>query len=430
MEIYSIPFEDQFIVYRPLLRLAFVGNSAMAEYALADRSARPRRPASAADKFLRKIGFDSADPEPPSPWVPSNEHRPTTAVLLMTSACNLRCSYCYARAGEHTRQDMNENLARKVVDTCYENAKSLGRDRFELAFHGGGEPTVNWKVLRSTVDYARGKDLPCEITMATNGMWSERRRQFILENFTGLSLSLDGVREVQDAQRPMTDGRGSFDKVMGAVHALDEAGLPYGIRMTATTESFARLPESMEFLCSETNCQVFQVEPCYTSSRGEYGDLTASEANSFVRGFLEAFQLTAAAGRTLFYSGARPWVLASSFCRAPEDALVVTPEGDVVTCFETHDRRHPLTESFRIGSATPTEVRIDPAALRKFADGQNARRAKCQGCFCYRHCGGDCALRCASTLDTDRTRCWINREITRELLAWYIAAGDGVWNGA
>jgi len=144
---------------------------------------------------------------------------------------------------------------------------------------------------------------------------------------------------------------------------------------------------------------------------------------------MEAFEIAARAGRTLLYSGARPWLLLGAFCRAPEEALAVTPEGELTPCFETHDRRHPLLDRFAIGHATPRGVTVDQSLVQSFAARQEQRRARCRGCFCYWHCGGDCASRCASSPGPLRVRCQVNRAITRDLLAWYLAAGDGVWQG-
>lgn len=428
VELYAMPFEEQFILYRPLRRLAFLGNRAMVRY-VQERAAGARPAGGEVDRFLQAISFWEPDPPPPEPWVPLGVHHPTMAVLLMTSACNLRCTYCYAHSGEGTLRRMSAALAQRAIDTAHKNARALGHEKFSLAFHGGGEPTMNWEVLRGAVEYAKTKDLPCEITMATNGLWSDRQRAFILRHFTGLSLSFDGIRKVQDAQRPRADGSGSFDAVMETIYALDRSALPYGIRMTATAESFVQMPESVAFLCQETQCQRTQVEPCYTSGRGGYSDPNPEQAEAFTRAFLQAFETASKAGRTLFYSGARPWVVAGSFCRAPEDSLVVTPEGDVVTCFETHGRRHPLISRFTIGCASPSGIVVDPEALSVFAAGQRERRAACAGCFCTWHCGGDCATRCMSSPAENRGRCQVNRDITRELLAWYIAAGGGVWRG-
>lgn len=430
MDIHWIPFEGKFIVYRPLKRLAFVANAALLrriEQRLAGQFPAPAE----SDAFLEQIGFWEPDPAPPELWCPGSQgHRPTTATLLLTSACNLRCTYCYARGGEDTSYRMSWPLAQRVIDTAYENARAFGRDEFGLALHGGGEPTLNWEVLEAAVRYARAKDMPCHISMASNGVWSQRQQHFILDHFDGLSISFDGIREVQDTQRPRASGRGSFSAVLRTIRALDGSRLRYGVRLTATPATFERLAEGIALLCSRTDCQVMQVEPAYSGQRGIYADPTPEQGAAFVNGFMGAFEIAMRHERTLFYSGARPWVIASAFCRAPEEALVVTPEGDVVTCFETHDRRHSATASFTIGEATPEAVRIAPNRVAAFAVAQEERRSGCRSCFCYWHCGGDCASRCTATAESRRGRCDVNRAISREIIAWYIAAGGGVWRGA
>jgi uncharacterized protein len=430
VELYAIPFRGRFLLYRPLLGLAFAANGALVRH-VRDRLSRPARPgSSAADRFLEDIGFWQPDPPPPRPWAPAGEHRPTTAVLLLTSACNLRCTYCYARGGEDPRYNLDPALARKVVDAACDNARSLGRDRFAVAFHGGGEPTVRWDVLAGAVAHARSRELPCAISMATNGVWSRAKRRFIVEHFDELSISFDGVQPVQDAQRPRSDGRGSFGAVLETLEALDENGLRYGIRMTATPGSFPRMAESVAFLCRTTGCRVFQIEPAFSDRRGGHADPSPGLARAFVRAFRAAHRVAAAEGRLVFYSGARPWAVGGDFCRAAEDALVVTPEGDLVTCFETHDRRHPLIGQLTIGRATPGGLEIDAARLGALARRRRARRAGCRGCFCFWHCAGDCEVRRLGATGPRSGRCLVNRWLCRELLAAAIADSGGVWRAA
>lgn len=420
MEIYVIPFEGRYLVYRPLIHLAFVANQSLVEKIRQSMDGRPSPARDAADELLEAIGFWRPDSPPPDPGWPA-EHRPTQAVLLMTGACNLRCVYCYARGGEDPRLRMSLPLARTVIDQACENARLAGQGFFGLAFHGGGEPTLSWKVMTGAVEHARRKELPCRISMATNGVWGRSQRRFILEHFDELSVSFDGIPSVQNAQRPRPDGSGSFDAVMETLQELDRKRLPYGIRMTAIPESFGELPASVAFLCAETGCRLFQVEPSFSGERGRYAPPGPRQAESFVEAFLAAHQIASDAGRTLFYSGARPWLQTCSFCRAPMEALVVTPEGDVVTCFETCDRRHSLISRFTIGHAAPGSVRIDLERLRSFAADQQSRRTECAGCFCYWHCAGDCGPRRLAE-EGSSTRCWINRSLTSALLARSISA--------
>jgi uncharacterized protein len=98
----------------------------------------------------------------------------------MTNACNLRCTYCYARGGEEQNLWMTFPLAKVAIDAAHENARARGQQYFAISLHGGGEPTLNWKVLTAAVRHALGKDLPCHISMATNGVWGKDKRDFIL----------------------------------------------------------------------------------------------------------------------------------------------------------------------------------------------------------------------------------------------------------
>jgi uncharacterized protein len=424
---HAIPFNDRFIIYRPRLPLAFIGNQALVRY-IERRLSDAVPPAADIEAFLDPMGFWTADPAPPADWAPSEPHLPTTAVLLMTSECNLRCTYCYADGGAGPHLAMTSGIARRVIDAACDNAAARGDKGFELAFHGGGEPTALWPVFTEAVAHAKGKALACDISLTTNGMWNATQRDFILAHVNGVSLSYDGLPAVQDRQRPTPDGRGSAERVLANIGAMDEAGLDYGIRLTATAESFAELPAGIEYLCRQTACRHFQIEPAFNQARGGYADPRSAGAEAFVAGFLAAYEVACEHGRSLKYSGARPGMMTGAFCRAPEHAIVATPEGDLVTCFEVCSRRHPFIAHFTVGSVDEEGVHFDPAALARYAAAQPGRRDRCRGCFCEWQCGGDCAAKCLAS-GNGEGRCQVNRDITRELLGWEIARCDGVWRG-
>jgi uncharacterized protein len=381
--------------------------------------------------FLHSAEFLKPDPPPPPP--PDPTYRPTTAVLLLTNRCNLRCTYCYACGGEGPARDLSLELAKMAIDHAYQNATELGRPHFELTFHGGGEPVQAWETLQEATAYARSKDLSCRISMVTNGVWTARQREWILHNLDGLSISFDGRHETQDRQRPFPSGRGSFKAVMRTIEALDKAEFSYGIRMTATAPWRGRLPEDVRFICQETGCPAMQVEPAFNTRRGEHQGPTQEESEEFVDAFMEAFEIAHRAGRRLTYSGARPWLLAPTFCTAPYGALVVNAAGNLVTCYEVTDESHPLAELSTVGHIADSRVVVDQPARSAFLAYLEEKRAACRDCFCYWHCAGDCYTRSfyaqASSREGANPRCVMNQEITARILLWYIMAGDGVWMG-
>ena len=98
----------------------------------------------------------------------------TNLTLFLTTACNLRCTYCYASAGDTPLRSMSLETACRGVDYVAANAAATESRRFTMVYHGGGEPTVNWSTLTRSFDYAQAKadelDLDLTAASATNGV--------------------------------------------------------------------------------------------------------------------------------------------------------------------------------------------------------------------------------------------------------------------
>lgn len=436
MELYTIPIPGapgRFILYRPRLGLAFVGNRALAALvegaAAGHTDALDRAPEVRA--FLESLAFFS--PDPPDLPPPGGTFRPCTAVLLLTNQCQLRCTYCYAAAGEAARQELPPELGYAAIDQVCQNALDRGQAYFEVTFHGGGEPTFAWGTLQACTAYARQKALPAKITMVSNGVWSPAQTAWILDNLDGVTISMDGAPHTQDRQRPLLSGQGSSGLVLPSIAALDARRFDYGIRMTATAP-WENLPEGVSFICDHTACRNMQVEPAFNLKRGGHHRPDPSEAEGFARAYLQAAEIAATHGRHLSYSGARLGMITNAFCTAPYDALIVNANGDLVTCYEVASPAHALSGMSIIGHIVEGRVQINTAARDHLHHLMAERRAVCQGCFCYYSCAGDCYAR-SFTNEPDGHqrrdgRCLINQHLTRELLLHRLAENGGIWQAA
>jgi uncharacterized protein len=426
---YTMPFAGKAIIYRPRRHLAFAGNGALARYISDRENAKTGKTDPQIERFLEEIGFDRPGLDCQIPKLDA-QMRPTGAVLLMTNRCNLRCIYCYANAGaEPRRVEMTWPTAKAAIDFVLDNARLAGAEPPSLTFHGGGEPTVHWELLVRAVEYAKAIQPRTRISMSSNGVWSEAQRRFVCRNFTDVSLSMDGVPDVQDRQRPRAGGLASAAQVRQSIRALDEAGIDYGIRMTVLPQSVGQLVDGVRLICQDTKARAIQVEPTFTSRRGHYADIDEGFADAFSEHFMEAWRVGRAANRQVYFSGARPWVIASMFCQAPLKAAVVTADGRLVTCFEVFSELSPLAGGFTVGRVRDGRVEYDPTSLQAFLDAQQHRRRECVECFCYWHCCGDCATRRPNGHDSGQGRCRATRNITLSLLLAYMEEGGGLWLG-
>lgn len=420
--------EARFVIYRPLTGLAFVGNRALANAATRAAGHTPPAPLPPdVDAFFRDAGFYA--PDPPAPPPAAAPFRPTTAVLLLTNRCQLRCTYCYAAAGARPAETLSPALGCAAIDAVVAAAQAAGRDRFELSLHGGGEPTLAWATLQACIAHARAQPLPAYISLTSNGVWSARRRAWLLDHVDAFSLSLDGRPATQDRRRPFAGGRGSSAIVLDTARAVDAAGKPYGIRMTATAP-WDDIPDDVAYLVRHTACPSFQIEPAFNETRGGHNAGTAAEWQAFAAAFIAAFHVARGHGRRLIYSGARVDTVTTTFCQAPYQALIVNPGGRLVTCYEVADDHHGLAALSVIGQMAGGQAEIDDAARDRLHSLMARRRAVCGDCPCYWSCAGDCYAR---TFGPDGgaslvygPRCDANRAITGQLLLAEIAAGGGI----
>jgi uncharacterized protein len=432
VEFYTIPITDtagpqKYILFRPLLGLALVGNQALIDL-VRDNSRELRSDSTDAVTFLRKAGFFEPDPTPPTSA--NDPYQPTIGVLLLTNQCQLRCVYCYAGAGDLPTQELSFELGRAVIDEVCKNAQETGQTQFSISFHGGGEPTKAWKVMKKCTEYARQKPITSSISLTSNGIWSARQTDWIVANLNGISLSIDGAPDTQNRQRPLREGGGSSKLSMHSAAELDQRSFPYGIRMTATAP-WSNLPDDVRYLVENTSCQSLQVEPAFNTGRVGHGRPGDEDSAEFIDAVLEAYDVAQKAGRKFHYAGSRLGWVSDVFCTAPYNALIVNPTGDLVACYEVTDHDHPLIHLSTFGRVENGEIKVDVEARQRLHSLMAERRAACKECFCYWSCAGNCYTRAFIPGETGHqlrdNLCVISRTLTEKLLLRKIAENGGVW---
>ncbi|MBX3278399.1 MAG: radical SAM protein [Acidobacteria bacterium] len=438
-ELFTIPLEDdRYLVYAPLHRAAFVANGRVVNL-LADIKEGCFDPAEDPDgslvELLRRIEILDAPPAQPPVTGFDGDPEPTSVTLFLTTACNLRCTYCYASAGDTPTKHMPLEVARRGIDFVAGNAAKKGLQGFEVLYHGGGEPAVNWRVLVDSFDYARGKAAALGIDVrgasASNGVLGDAQIDWIIANLHSVNISFDGLPSAHDKHRLTVLGQGSSHLVMHTIRRFDEAGFPYGLRVTVTRDQIAHLPDSIEFICANFRVESIQVEPAY--QLGRWASAPSAETDEFIAAYREAQARAHARDRAISYSAARVGLLTNHFCGVSQDTFALSPDGNVSSCYEVFSEDNSWAKFFFYGAPEPEsgKYRFNLPVLNKLRGLSVEHREFCRGCFARWSCAGDCFHK-ALTINGEgefqgSDRCHITRELTKDQILEKIALSGGLF---
>lgn len=357
---------------------------------------------------------------------------PNGITLFLTTKCSLGCTYCYASANERPSV-MSWETAKAALDWILDHTQARGRDQMLVMFHGGGEVTVAFDLLKRAVAYARHEGAARGIRVTTsaglNGVMRGPMLEWVIANIDDATVSIDGLPEIHNAQRPLVNGKDSFDIVAGALRRMDEAGFHYGLRVTVTRASVGRLAEAVEFMCRQFKSPAIQLEPVSSSGRAREQDAIAPDPQEFITQFRAAREIGRRHGREIKYSGARFGTITNGFCQSSDDLLAVTPEGMLSGCYEVGQRADPRADLFFYGRLDQQrrDLELDMKKVIRLRTLSVEHKSGCETCFCRWSCAGECSAKLAQDGDAWRTgyssRCTINRALTLDQMKDYL---DGV----
>ena len=316
--------------------------------------------------------------------------------LHIAHDCNLRCEYCFAAKGDfgQGRKLMPLETAKKAIDFLLENSGT--RRNLELDFFGG-EPLMNFDVVKETVAYARSKEKEYgknfRFTVTTNGLLlDDDKIDFINREMSNVVLSIDGRPQINDQLRVTPNGKGSYDAIVPKYQRLVEArgDKDYYVRGTFTrlnpdfTEDVLHLYElgfdqiSIEPVVSDPNLPYALTEEDIPAVFAEYEKLAKTIIDlkkkgskiNFFHFMLDLDQGPCAIKRL-------------RGCGCGNEYVAVTPEGDIYPCHQFVGM-----DGWKIGSLHGEP--IDRERKAEFA-GSNVYSIKdCRECWARFYCSGGC----------------------------------------
>ena len=326
------------------------------------------------------------------------ERKTVVKALCMHIAhdCNLACRYCFAEEGEYhgRRAMMSYEVGKKALDFLIANSGS--RRNLEVDFFGG-EPLMNWQVVKDLVAYGREQEKKFNkhfrFTVTTNGvLLNDEIQDFINKEMDNVVMSLDGRKEINDKMRPFRNGTGSYDLIVPKFQKLADSRNQerYYIRGTFTRNNLDFSNDILHY--ADLGFKQMSIEPVVGDETDPYAireeDLPQifEEYDKLAKVMIERekegkgfnffhFMINLEGGPCIYKR--------LSGCGSGTEYLSVTPWGDLYPCHQFVGQ-----DEFLMGNVD--EGITKPEIADEFRSCSVYSKDKCRNCFAKFYCSGGC----------------------------------------
>ena len=317
--------------------------------------------------------------------------------LHVAHTCNLNCEYCFASQGKFhgERALMSFETGKRALDFLVENSGT--RHNLEVDFFGG-EPLMNFDVVKRLVKYARSiekeKNKNFRFTLTTNGMLiDDDVIEFSNKEMSNVVLSLDGRREIHDKYRVDYSGNGSWEKIVPKFQKFvkERGNKNYYMRGTFTHQNPDFLEDikvmldlgftelSMEPVVAKENDPAALTKEDMEIVKEQYEKLAALmlEREKSGKPFTFYHYMLDIKGGPCIYKRI-------SGCGSGTEYMAVTPWGDLYPCHQFVG-----DEKYKLGNIYDGVTNKE--AQQEFADCNLYAREECRSCWARLYCSGGCA---------------------------------------
>ncbi len=361
---------------------------------------------------------------------PSSQDRGATEIYLQVShKCNLRCAYCYADGGHFggPAAMMDESTARRAVDFLFDRAAQS--DTCSLNFDGG-EPFLNFSLVRRMVDYAtnsaKNHNRTLLLNISSNGtLLTEKKVRYLKEHRVSLGLSIDGDRAAHDTARLTVDGKGSYGLLISAINQSKLFDYrPYTQALgTITTQTLNCLSAIKHIIdlgfkiiyfepvgrqnksCALDTRQLDELERQFSAIADFYAEELIAGNPLILRNFFRPLEKIHSRSKFGFR------------CSAGVRTFAVSPNGDIFPCYKFVGMADYIMGNVNEGT-------LDHAIIQRFSNNHVTYKKRCGQCWARYLCGGGCpylgALSHGDIEAIDDIDCRFNKFLCQQSLEIYI----------
>ncbi|SFA78671.1 uncharacterized protein SAMN05216249_102143 [Acetitomaculum ruminis DSM 5522] len=317
--------------------------------------------------------------------------------LHIAHDCNLACKYCFAEEGEYhgRRALMSFEVGKAALDYLVKNSGS--RRNLEVDFFGG-EPLMNFDVVKKLVEYGRSIEKEYNknfrFTLTTNGvLLNDEVMDFVNKECGNVVLSTDGRKEVHDKMRPFRNGKGSYEMIIPKFQKMAESRNQTNYYVRGTYTHFNKDFSKDVIHMADLGFKQISVEPVVAPPSEDYA-ITSEDLPEL----LEQYDILAKEmlerkknGKDFNFfhfmidlEGGPCVAKRLSGCGSGTSYLAVTPWGDFYPCHQFVGN-----EDFLLGNVFDGIKRTDLQDKFKLCNVYS--KENCKDCFAKFYCSGGCA---------------------------------------
>lgn len=334
------------------------------------------------------------------PYVKDFKKRETVVKALclhIAHDCNLACKYCFAEEGEYhgRRALMSFEVGKKALDFLIANSGS--RRNLEVDFFGG-EPLMNFEVVKQLVAYGREQEKihnkNFRFTLTTNGvLLNDDILEFLNKEMANVVLSIDGREEVNNKMRPFRNGKGSYELIVPKFQKVAESRKQtnYYVRGTFTRNNLDFSEDVLHL--ADLGFDQISVEPVVAADTEDYAlreediPVICQQYDKLAKEMVKRSKEGKCFNFFHFMidlQGGPCVAKRISGCGSGTEYLAVTPWGDFYPCHQFVGE-----EEFLLGNVDTGIVNTD--IVETFKGCNVYAKDKCKNCFSKFYCSGGCA---------------------------------------
>lgn len=334
-------------------------------------------------------------------------YRKKVLTFFINEECNMKCIYCpihsERKSEKRETRVIDLNFAKRGIDDYFNNGFFNKNEKRGIRIFSNGEATMEFKRIRDIINYARKKARSnLFVEMQTNGYFDSDKANWIKNNIDLLWISLDGLSDIQNNQRPTADGNPSFDIIDKNIKLMGTSNkTKIGLRATISKYNVEKQKDLIDYALANNLVAVF-ADPWGSLMEDDGQPDMMQYADEFLKAYKYAKRNNIVYGNEMTVNFDEEVEI---YCRSCIPAPQFTPDGYVSSCDMVNNKDGFLPQLFPeliFGEYNKKENKIyyNQNHIDKIKSRNIYNLKDCQGCVALKHCAGGCiGLAMSSSFD-------------------------------